>query len=343
MRRSRANVFLSSVGRALGGGRPCCARGERSERARSVASARRAWSPRAERSATALPPVTPAVSRRRRGAASRRATSGSPRSRRTRSGTSTSCTRSTSACPGCPSCPSPTMILQVSRDRGNTWGAPRLIAPPGPGQFDAQVAVDPVDGRTAYAAWLQDSKSDIAVATVRRLRRHLVGRGGEQHERGDRQADHGGPRAARVRGVQPLAEGLGRVVPRRRPARSSNATVNANAQPRLVARRRRRGRPGRGGATSPGPGYKKNGQAKGPVNLYVSRSTERRRDLDEPPGGRLRVAARLLGLPVRLGLPGRAAHARRRRGGRAVRAVEHGDRGRRARAHLLRAVHRRRA
>ena len=52
--------------------------------------------------------------------------------------------------PGCPTCPSPTMILQVSRDRGATW--------------DAQIAVDPVDGRTVYAAWLQNRKSDTVVA-----------------------------------------------------------------------------------------------------------------------------------------------------------------------------------
>lgn len=66
--------------------------------------------------------------------------------------------------PGCPSCPSPTMILQVSGDRGATWGAPRQIAAPGTGQVDAQIAVDPVDGRTVYAAWLQNGKSDTVVA-----------------------------------------------------------------------------------------------------------------------------------------------------------------------------------
>ena len=66
--------------------------------------------------------------------------------------------------PGCPTCPSPTMILQVSRDRGATWGAPRQIASPGTGQWDAQIAVDPVDGRTVYAAWLQNGKSDTVVA-----------------------------------------------------------------------------------------------------------------------------------------------------------------------------------
>jgi hypothetical protein len=66
--------------------------------------------------------------------------------------------------PGCPDCPSPTMILQVSGDGGATWGSPRLIDSPGTGQVDAQIAVDPVDGRTVYAAWLQNSKSDTVVA-----------------------------------------------------------------------------------------------------------------------------------------------------------------------------------
>src|SRR5262249_274964 len=37
-------------------------------------------------------------------------------------------------------------------------------APPGTGQYDAQIAVDPADGRTVYAAWLQNGKSDTVVA-----------------------------------------------------------------------------------------------------------------------------------------------------------------------------------
>ena len=66
--------------------------------------------------------------------------------------------------PGCPTCPSPTMILVISSDRGATWAAPKQIAPPGTGQWDAQIVVDPVDGSTVYASWLQNRKSDIAVA-----------------------------------------------------------------------------------------------------------------------------------------------------------------------------------
>ncbi len=68
--------------------------------------------------------------------------------------------------PGCPACYSPTMILQVSGDSGKTWASPVVIYPAGSTayQVDAQIAVDPVDGRTVYAAWLQNNKSDIVVA-----------------------------------------------------------------------------------------------------------------------------------------------------------------------------------
>ena len=70
--------------------------------------------------------------------------------------------------PGCSTCStdSPTMILQMSSDRGATWAAPTIMYPAGSatGQWDAQIVVDPIDGRTVYAAWLQNGKSDIAVA-----------------------------------------------------------------------------------------------------------------------------------------------------------------------------------
>jgi hypothetical protein len=67
--------------------------------------------------------------------------------------------------PGCSTCFSPTMILQVSADRGQTWNAPRVIYPEGSTsyQVDAQVTVDPIDGRTVYVSWLQNNKSDILV------------------------------------------------------------------------------------------------------------------------------------------------------------------------------------
>src|SRR5260370_32385802 len=66
--------------------------------------------------------------------------------------------------PGCPTCPSPTIFLIMSNDNGTTWSSPRIIAPPGSGQIDVQIKVDPVDGKTVYASWLQNNKSLIDVA-----------------------------------------------------------------------------------------------------------------------------------------------------------------------------------
>jgi hypothetical protein len=68
--------------------------------------------------------------------------------------------------PGCGTCASPTMILQTSSDRGLSWASPRIMYPEGQtsGQYDAQIVVDPVDGRTVYASWLQNGKSDTVVA-----------------------------------------------------------------------------------------------------------------------------------------------------------------------------------
>jgi len=174
--------------------------------------------------------------------------------------------------PGCPSCPSPTMVLQVSRDRGNTWGAPRLIAPPGSGQFDAQVAVDPLDGRTAYAAWLQDNKSDIAVA-----RSDDFGDTWSVVIANSTNAATDKPILA-VRGPH-VYVGFNHtqkvwVASSHDGGHTfSNVTVNANAN--LGWSLAGGGVVDPSGSVSFGwAGYKRNGQAKGPVNLYVSRSTD---------------------------------------------------------------------
>jgi hypothetical protein len=69
--------------------------------------------------------------------------------------------------PGCDTCSNPTQVLQISNDRGNTWGSPFVIYPDGAGtggQWDSQIIVDPVDGQTVYASFMQNNKSDIVVA-----------------------------------------------------------------------------------------------------------------------------------------------------------------------------------
>ena len=57
------------------------------------------------------------------------------------------------------------LLLQISSDRGKTWSAPVPIDPEATkgGQFDPQIAVDPVDGKTLWASFLQNNKSSIAV------------------------------------------------------------------------------------------------------------------------------------------------------------------------------------
>src|SRR5579863_3169096 len=59
---------------------------------------------------------------------------------------------------GCDGCQIPTMLLVASEDDGKTWQTPRVMLESKSGQFDAQIAIDPADGRTIYAAWLQDGK-----------------------------------------------------------------------------------------------------------------------------------------------------------------------------------------
>ena len=63
--------------------------------------------------------------------------------------------------PECKDCSVPTMLLVVSNDDGRTWQAPQVMLETGTGQFDAQIAVDPADRRTVYAAWLQNGKRAV--------------------------------------------------------------------------------------------------------------------------------------------------------------------------------------
>jgi hypothetical protein len=65
--------------------------------------------------------------------------------------------------PQCPGCIAPTMALLASSDNGITWDSPHPLLISSSGQFDAQIKVDPVDGQTLYASWMQGAH-DIVVA-----------------------------------------------------------------------------------------------------------------------------------------------------------------------------------
>lgn len=66
--------------------------------------------------------------------------------------------------PSCPTCASPHAVLQVSNDGGQTWGNPHAAFPALTRQDDPQIVVDPADGRTVYASYMQDNKSSEYVA-----------------------------------------------------------------------------------------------------------------------------------------------------------------------------------
>lgn len=66
--------------------------------------------------------------------------------------------------PSCPGCGSPHMILQVSDDGGATFSAPRAPFPTTTRQDDPQIVVDPADGQTVWASYMQDNKSSQHVA-----------------------------------------------------------------------------------------------------------------------------------------------------------------------------------
>ena len=174
--------------------------------------------------------------------------------------------------PGCATCPSPTMVLQVSSDRGMNWAAPRMIAPPGNGQYDAQIVVDPVDRRTVYASWLQNSKSNAVVAkstdfgqTWSVVVANSISNGVDKDVLAVRGDDvYVGYNHAQKIWVSASHDGG-----------QTFTSVNVNANAKL-------GWSLAGGATiDPAgnvyfawAGYTQNGGAKGPVNLYVSKSSD---------------------------------------------------------------------
>jgi hypothetical protein len=164
------------------------------------------------------------------------------------------------------------MILVVSNDNGNTWQAPRQIAPPGTGQFDAQIVVDPVDHRTLYAAWLQNNKSDTVVAKSADFGQSWslviadsTNAGTDKPILAVRGADvYVGFNHAQKVWVSSSHDGGITFT-------SANVNVNAKLGWSLAG----------GGTVDPlgnvyfaWAGYTQNGGAKGPVNLYASKSSD---------------------------------------------------------------------
>jgi hypothetical protein len=176
--------------------------------------------------------------------------------------------------PGCDACLSPTQVVQVSADGGATWGPPKPIQAPGERGWDSQITVDPVDGTTVWAAWLEKDKSDIVVARSDNFGADwtkqavdLTNAGTDKPilaVRGDDvyvaynhtqtnwvSSSHDGGVTWKSVKVQPTAKGkLGWSL-------ASGGVVTPN-----------------GDVHFSWSGYEQNGVAKGPVNLFVSTSTD---------------------------------------------------------------------
>lgn len=176
--------------------------------------------------------------------------------------------------PGCADCYNPTLLLQISADHGATWGPPAILYPGGrtTGQCDAQVVVDPVDGRTVYAAWLQNGKAKIAVGKSTDF-----GASWNVVIANDTNAGTDKPiLAARGQDVYVSynhSQSAYAAVSHDGGATFTQIKINQNAKLGWSL-------PG-GSAITPGgavffswAGYEQSGGAKGDVNLYVSRSTD---------------------------------------------------------------------
>jgi hypothetical protein len=166
------------------------------------------------------------------------------------------------------------MMLQISSDHGATWGSPTIIYPAGQttGQWDAQVAVDPIDGQTVYVSWLQNGKSDIVVGKSTDFGASWTVVTADQTNAGTDK-----PILA-VRGQDVYVsydhtQTAYVTVSHDGGATFTEVKVNQNAKLGWSL--------GGGGTVTPNgnvyfawAGYEQNGGAKGNVNLYISKSTD---------------------------------------------------------------------
>ncbi|HEY3523996.1 MAG TPA: sialidase family protein, partial [Candidatus Limnocylindrales bacterium] len=177
--------------------------------------------------------------------------------------------------PTCPDCGSPHMILQVSNDGGATFSAPRAPFPTLTRQDDPQIVVDPADGTTVWASYMQDNKSSQFVAKSTDFGAHWTTSLVEPLKRGtdkDILAVRGDDAYLVYHTLQKIFVSYthdggahwstGNIL---------NGTTNSQFGQSLPS----------GGAVAPDGtvyfawnGVRASGQAKGDINLYVTRSTD---------------------------------------------------------------------
>ena len=174
--------------------------------------------------------------------------------------------------PACKGCPSSIADLTVSSNNGRTWSAPRQIANPGSEQIDVQLKVDPIDGKTVYASWLQNNKSVIEVAKSTDFGQTWTTAIANSTSAGT-DKDILAVRGSDVYVAYDHTQTVWCSASHDGGLTWTSAKVNANAQFGWSLTG--------GGTVDPAgnvyfswEGYTQNGGAKGPVNLYVTKSSD---------------------------------------------------------------------
>jgi len=168
------------------------------------------------------------------------------------------------------------LLLQISSDRGQTWSAPRPIDPEAVvgGQYDSQIVVDPVDGKTVWASFLQNSKSSIAVMKSTDFGQSWSGPAiVENQQRAtdkDELAVRGSTVAVAFNAVQKIYASI---------SHDGGQTwtmrlINSGSTQQGWSLGGGAGIDSQGNIYFTWAGYTQNGQAKGPVNLFVTESRD---------------------------------------------------------------------
>jgi hypothetical protein len=176
--------------------------------------------------------------------------------------------------PTCPECASPHTVIQISADGGTTWGQPRTLVHTTTRQDDPQIEVDPADGKTVYASFMQDNKGSIYVGrsddfgqTWRTVLVEPLQRGTDK----DILAVRGGDVYVVYHTQQKIFASV---------SHDGGATWSFNNLVGTTNSTLGQSLPSGGAIDSHGNAYfawngvTQSGQAKGPINLFVTRSTD---------------------------------------------------------------------
>lgn len=168
------------------------------------------------------------------------------------------------------------VLLQVSSDRGKTWSAPRAIdpEPTSGGQFDSQIAVDPVDGRTVWASFLQNNKSSIAVMKSSDFGVTWSGPAIVENLQRATDKDALAVRGATVAVAFNAGQKIYAAVSHDAGATWATSLINDGSTQLGLSLAAGAGIDSRGAIYFSFDGFTQNGGAKGPVNLFVSRSAD---------------------------------------------------------------------